>query len=161
MCRLRAQLRRLLPAASLLVLPALGCGDSSEVGKTYPVAGKITLDGEPLTAASTVVLFKPDAARGNSSPFEPTGTVDGEGKYTLVTKGKKGAPPGWYKVTVTATGGLFEATKGPTKRHPGPRSLLPARYGQAATTPFSIEVVEYPAPDSYDLRLTAGAPPGG
>src|SRR5262245_27234201 len=98
--------RKALPWVSaafpLLALLAAGCADSG-VGKTYPVRGKVTIDGVPLTAPNTVILFKPDTAKGNNSPFEPTGTVDGEGNYTLRTKGKKGAPPGWYRVAVTAT----------------------------------------------------------
>ena len=53
-----------------------GCGDTSGVGRTVPVAGRITLNGAPLTATTTVVLFKPDPAKGNVSPWEPTGTVD-------------------------------------------------------------------------------------
>ena len=76
--------------ALLIAFAASGCGDSSGVGRTVPVAGQITLDNTPLTATNTVVLFKPDAAKGNACPWEPTGTVDGQGNYTLSTKGKRG-----------------------------------------------------------------------
>jgi hypothetical protein len=141
-------------AALLLALAAAGCGDASGVGRTLPVAGRITLDGTPLTAATTVVLFKPDAARGNAAPWEPTGTVDAQGNYTLNTKGRRGAPPGWYKVTVTAVEAQANAVKGKRLQLPTPRSLVPARYGQAATTPLAVEVVENPTPDAYDLKLT-------
>jgi hypothetical protein len=144
----------LFPAALLFVFLASGCGDASGVGKTLPVTGKVTLDDAPLTAASTIILFKPDDAKGNTSPFEPTGTVDDQGNYTLSTRGKKGAPPGWYKVIVTATEARPEQAMGPRHHHPTPRSLLPARYGQAATTPLAIEVVEQPASGAYDLKLT-------
>src|SRR5437588_5719848 len=89
--------------AFLFTWLAFGCGDDSGVGKTFPVEGRVTINQEPLTAKSTVVLFKPDAAKGNTSTFEPVGTVDENGNYTLMTQGKKGAPPGWYKVVVTAT----------------------------------------------------------
>jgi hypothetical protein len=108
------------PLIVAVTLAASGCGDASGVGKTFPVAGRITLDGEPLTAASTVVLFKPDAAKGNASPWEPTGTVDGQGNYTLHTKGKRGAPPGWYKVVVTAFKAQADAVKGPRTQFPPP-----------------------------------------
>jgi hypothetical protein len=145
------------PVAALLVaFAASGCGDASGVGKTLPVAGRITLDGVPLTAATTVVLFKPDKAKGNASPWEPTGTVDNQGKYTLNTKGKRGAPPGWYKVIVTAVEAQPNAVKGKRLQLPTPKSLVPARYGQAATTTLAVEVVESPGPEAYDLKLVGG-----
>jgi hypothetical protein len=146
---------RLPAAAVLLALWAAGCGDAG-VGRTLPVAGQVTLDGGPLTAASTVILFKPDPAKGNASPFEPAGTVDDRGNYTLATKGKKGAPPGWYKVIVTASEPRADAVKGRRQQRPAPKSLVPARYGQAETTPVLIEVVENPASGAYDLKLTSG-----
>ena len=142
--------------AIVLAFAAPGCGDTSGVGRTVPVAGRVTLDGAPWTSASTVILFKPDAAKGNTLPWEPTGTVDSQGNYTLSTKGRRGAPPGWYKVTLTALETRPLETKGPRVKLPTPKSLLPARYGQAATTPLAIEVVDSPAPDAYDLKLTGG-----
>ncbi len=139
----------------LLAIPALGCGDDSGVGRTVPVSGKVILQDEPWTAKTTVVLFKPDASKGNTSSFEPTGTVDAEGNYTLTTKGKNGAPLGWYKVIVTAREDAApEHPKLPTQHRPVARSLLPAKYGQAETSGLSIEVVENPAPGAYDLKLS-------
>jgi hypothetical protein len=134
---------------------ATGCSDASGVGPTFPVVGKMTFNNTPWTAKNTVILCKPDGAKGNKSPFEPSGTVDAEGNYTLTTKGKNGAPPGWYKVVVTAH--EEEAPvhpKGPQSKRPVSKSLLPARYGQAQTTDLSIEVVERPAPGAYDLKLS-------
>jgi hypothetical protein len=144
----------------MLVLAQVCCGDNSGVGKTFPVSGKIRVDGQPLTAATTIVIFKPDTGKGNHSPFEPLGTVDGQGNYSLRTSAKTGAPPGWYKVVVTATEGRQEAGAGPKGRHPGPRSLLDAKYGQAQTTPLTVEVVENPSPGAYDLSLNGTASPG-
>jgi hypothetical protein len=139
--------------AFLAVGPAPGCDDSG-VGRTLPVAGKVTVQGTPLTAKSTVVLFKPDASRGNTSPHEPTGTVDADGNYTLKTKGKKGAPPGWYKVVVTAHDeSPPEHPKDPRHR-PAARSLVPAKYGTEKTSDLAVEVVEGPPPGAYDLKLT-------
>jgi hypothetical protein len=139
----------------LLGFAAAGCADRSGVGPTFPVAGRITLGNEPLTAKNTVVLFKPDASRGNSSPFEPTGTVDEAGNYTVQTRGKKGAPPGWYRVVVTARDEAPpEHPKAGQPHRPVARSLVPARYGQEKTSGLSLEVVESPAPGAYDLKLT-------
>jgi hypothetical protein len=145
--------RRVLPAAMLCLCCAAGC-DSSGVGTTFPVAGQVTLDGRPLAAKSATVLFKPDAARGNKSTFEPVGRVDEDGNYELLTQGKRGAPPGWYKVIVTALNEDPKHPSGPHReRRPVARSLVPARYGLAATTDLAVEVVENPAAGAYDLKL--------
>ena len=144
----------LLSACPLLcALLVAGCGDSRGVGRLYPVTGKIAHNGGPLTVPTTMVLFKPDASRGNASQFEPAGTVDEEGNYTVLTEGKEGAPLGWYKIIVTATSTELEMLHG-KRDHPRPKSLLPAKYGQAKTTDLAVEVVANPTPGVYDLKLT-------
>ena len=158
MSNVPADLVRCLPRVlSGLLLGALaaGCGDASGVGPTFRVTGKVTFNDAPLTAKNTVIVFKPDAARGNTSPFESAGTVDADGNYSLTTRGKNGAPPGWYKVVVTAREEAEPVhPKGPQRHRPVSKSLLPAKYGQAQTSGLSIEVVEGPAPGAYDLKLT-------
>jgi hypothetical protein len=143
-----------------LILPLLaasGCGDRSGVGATWPVSGKATLDGRPLTANATVILFMPDASRGNLSQFVPSANVDQEGNYAVVTKGRKGAPAGCYRVVVTAHEGVVvhPQAAGAQARRPVARTIVPAKYGQEASTDLLIEVVEEPAEGAYDLRLTS------
>jgi hypothetical protein len=153
--------RRRVVLTAILVLPvAAGGCDNSGVGVTYPVVGRVTLDGKPLAAKLGTVLFEPDASRGNRSPYKPVGEIDPDGNYRLMTQGKPGtapkagAPPGWYKVIVTA---LKDDPKHPSGMHrsqrPVAQSLVPARYGQAATTDLTVEVVEGPAEGAYDLKL--------
>lgn len=144
----------LLVSASILAIAVSGCGDSSGVGRTFPVSGKATFENAPLTNKTTIVVFRPDGSRGNTSPFEPTGTVDENGNYALTTKGKSGAPPGWYKVVVTAREEAAPVHPQAPKQHrPVAKSLLPAKYGQAETSGLSIEVVEKPSAGAYDLKL--------
>jgi hypothetical protein len=138
-------------AVLLGALLACGCGGPGVT--TYPVRGSITLDGAPLKAKTTVILFKPDAAKGNTTPFEPTGTLNAAGQYTVSTLGKKGAPPGWYKVVVTATGPPRPAKEDKRRHHPLPVSLVAAKYGQTQTTDLAVEVVAQPAEGAYDLKL--------
>jgi hypothetical protein len=130
-----------------------GCGDESGIGKTVPVHGKITLNDKPLTEPSTIILFKPDKAKGNASAYEPAGTVDAQGEYTVSTKGKKGAPSGWYKVVVTVRPSRVEHAKTTERQKHTESSLLPPKYGRATTTDLEVEVVESPAPGAYDLKL--------
>jgi hypothetical protein len=113
------------------------------------VSGTVAIAGQPLTSGS--VSFHPDASRGNTSQHHPTGTINVDGTYQLYTTGKKGAPPGWYKVLVFATD-----KSGPTGgAHPGmPSSLVHARYGSEKTTDLVIEVVPQPPPGAYDLALS-------
>ncbi|HUY35578.1 MAG TPA: hypothetical protein VMV69_22735 [Pirellulales bacterium] len=152
-CRARAPL-----AIALATVAAFGCGSQSGVGTTYPVSGKVTLDGRPLNLKTTVVLFKPDASRGNESPFSPAAGVDETGAYALTTQGAKGAPPGWYKVIVTAHHGTVEHPKqaeGASARRPVARAAVPSKYGREESTNLMMEVVEKPADGAYDLSLTS------
>jgi hypothetical protein len=140
-------------ALPLLVL-VLGCGDGSPPIRTLPVAGTITVDGEPLRAQEGTVLFKPNKVKGNTTSWEPFGSIDGNGRYSLQTAGKRGAPPGWYRVIVAA----YETP--PTGK---PSAMFkPAhydvrvnrRYGDAKTSGLEVEVVEKPESGPYDLKLT-------
>lgn len=142
-------------AALVAAISVSGCGDASGVGRTVPVTGRLTLDGIPITAKTTIVLFQPDASKGNTSPFEATGTVDAKGNYTLNTKGKIGAPPGWYKVAVSARDDASPVHPKDAKgQRPVAHSLLPSKYGLAKSSGLSIEVVETPAAGAYDLKLS-------
>jgi hypothetical protein len=140
-----------LVAALLLLCLAAGC-DSSGIGRTLPVAGKVFFDGKLWTEKTTRILFQPDGAKGNTTPYQPLGTVDESGNYTVKTRDKAGAPPGHYKVIVSAVGGVKHHSV-PGERRPTAESLLPSRYGKAESTPLSVEVVESPAADAYDLKL--------
>lgn len=130
--------------ACLATLASSGCrSDGSEA--MYPVVGKVTVGGKPLTKGS--VSFRPDAARGNMTLHHPTGEIDAEGNYTLYTIGKKGAPPGAYKVVVMADGNPAPAPGNP------PRWLHHARYIAEHTTDLRKEVTKDPSPGQYDLDL--------
>ena len=151
---------RAAPLLRALVLPflllAAGCGDGG-VGKIYRVEGKVTFNGDPLISKSGVVLFEPDTAKGNTTPFKPAASIDSSGNYTLYTKTRRGAPPGWYKVIVTATASDSvspSTSKKPRHERPVPTSLVPAKYGLAKSTPLNIEVVENPTAGVYDLILS-------
>jgi hypothetical protein len=141
-------------SAFLALLCVSGCGDTTGIGRIYPVSGTITINGQPLIAQTTMILFKPDTSRGNLSRFDPAGTADGDGHYTLSTAGKAGAPAGWYKVVVTATTTEVNLPPGRRRDHPRPKSLVAAKYGQATTTALAVEVVESPGPGAYDLKLS-------
>src|SRR5439155_14704181 len=95
------RMRGRLPAsvsAGLLVCLLAGCGGP----KVVPVIGTATLDGKPL--AGFVVTFNPDADKGHEGRMDCSARLGGEGQYSITMddgfKQYKGAPPGWYKVTL-------------------------------------------------------------
>jgi hypothetical protein len=122
------------------LVTTVGCGGLSVV----PVAGKVTADGRPL--ARGVVSFNPDPAKGNHARVACTGRIQGGGQYELYTddgsRVKKGAPVGWYKVTIATT--------------PGDDAPLPVhnKYLDFDQTDLAIEVTANAGPGAYDLKFT-------
>jgi hypothetical protein len=136
----------------LLALTVIGCGDDG-IGKTYPVSGKVLLNGKPIKVRSGYVVLKPDARKGNTTPFSPAGNIDADGNYVVYTKTRRGAPPGWYRVVVTAVAEAPRPSKNQSHSRPIPRSLVSSRYGDEKSTPLEIEVVDSPAAGAFDLDL--------
>jgi len=131
--------------AGLVVLSlAAGC-NSGGPGRLVAVQGRVTVDGKPLATGS--VVFKPDAAKGNLSKFEPSSTIGANGEYSLFTAEKPGAPLGWYKVGVVAQ-------EADPKNPYSMKSLVPARLSDPETSGLSIEVKDNATAESYDLKLS-------
>ncbi len=88
-------------AWSLLViagcLVAAGCGGSSDRLKVVPVAGIVSLGGQPLAGAT--VSFVPETA--GKGLLSAVGTSDDKGKFKLSAGSYVGLPVGKYKVAVT------------------------------------------------------------
>jgi len=132
---------RLLPG--LLVVTLSACTDDP-VGRTVPVKGKVTVKGVPLKNGS--VAYWPDDGKDKAG-LTPTSQIREDGTYDLITRSKPGAPPGKYKVTVTAQTEV-DSTKAETAK-----SLVPAVYNTKEKTPLVKEVVASPAAGAYDLEL--------
>ncbi|MDX1944742.1 MAG: hypothetical protein SFU86_04985 [Pirellulaceae bacterium] len=129
-------------AATLLLA---GC---SREPSYVPVSGTITEAQRPLGGGT--VSLRPDVEKGNKLFHHPTGMIDPQGRYTLFTNEREGAPAGWYKVVVFSN----ERTEEKGKSHPGmPKSLISTRYNQVQTTPLAVEVKPDAPPGSYDFDL--------
>jgi len=136
-------------ALGVLTLLVVGCGGSGP--KLVPVSGTVMLDTQPLKAGN--VQFVPDATRNKSEEIA-IGEIR-DGKYELSTRGKKGAPLGWYKVVIHSdqfSGDSAAMPKGGTMEMP--KSLINLKYTTPGTTPLSVEVVESPGPDAYTFKVT-------
>src|SRR5438046_2540522 len=128
--------RCFLGVCGLACAALVGCGAGGE--QLAPVTGQVTVDGAPLTTGS--VTYHPDAEKGNNTPHIPIGTLDPDGRYKLVSATKAGAPPGWYKVTVTAQGPID--AKNP---YAPPKHLINPKFSDASTSGLEIEVVDHPS----------------
>jgi hypothetical protein len=124
----------------LLVLACAGCSGQA---KRVPVKGKITVKGKVLPGG--LVVYAPDAEKGNTSATEFRARCTEEGIYELTADGKPGVPPGWYRVTVWAM-------KEPTVAKP-PEWLAHPRYADAKTSGLTVEVKEGAATGAYDFDL--------
>lgn len=150
--------RRVCETAIVLGIVALlaGCGDNVDV---VPVSGRITVDGEPLHVGGGLVNFVPIKEKGNTTDLQPAGVVDENGNYEVYysTK-KKGAPPGWYKLQVTASPPGIRHIPLPGERKKKKGSLPPPpfdrKYMRFADSGLELEVVRNPSPGAYDLKLT-------
>lgn len=138
-----------LVVCSLAVLA--GCGGPANKLGTVAAGGTVTYRAAAL-AGATVTLAPQQGQR------PAVGLSDGAGRFRLTTLATgDGAMPGGYKVTVTKTDEAVvpknvaemtveemrayeaEIMKGPPDFRE-PDQLLPARYGDQATTPLSCEV---------------------
>jgi hypothetical protein len=124
----------------------VGCGASGPT--TYPVSGKVTIDGEP--AKEVRVDFYPV----DSTNQMASGQVSENGTYTLFTGqiGKEGAMAGKYKVVLapltTDTSYMDSGTDPTTQPQEG---AVPEEYTKESTTPKEVEVK--PGPNSIDIEI--------
>ena len=138
-----AFLRRGMACLFLVLTGSLvGCGGV----KLEPVEGKAMADGKPVTNGS--LLFKPDAAKGNTSTLEPAGQIDSSGNYKMFTNHKPGAPAGWYKVIVIATEPID-----PKDPYAPRKSFVDGKYNGEQTTDLALEVIANAPPGAYDLKM--------
>jgi hypothetical protein len=128
--------RRTLSVFALCVLSisAPGCGGGGLQENHVPVAGVVTLDGQPLEGAEINFLHEK----------HPVGMITGPGgKYNIPT----GVVPGTYKVTVSKQEGLEDVPEGVavapmpggTKENP---ETLPPHFSNPRLTKLQITVPE-------------------
>jgi hypothetical protein len=89
----------------------------------------------PAGQIGTQVVGRPELMGG-------IGFVDAEGRFDLMTNGQMGAYVGRHKVMVLLMSGV------------PPRSLLPAEYGTASTTPLEMNVTGDPEQNQFEFHLT-------
>jgi len=117
-----------------------GCGGPNAA----KVAGRVTLDGQPL--ANATVTFHPVGKAGAIA----YGTTDADGRYELATGSDAGLTPGEYNATVLATvevapaGALAETTF---------KTISPAKYADATRSGLTFTVKR--GSNDFPLTLTS------
>ena len=115
------------------------------------------MDGNPLSGAS--VTFVPQSSEGTTA----AGFSDAEGRFRIQTV--QGAPdggttPGEYRVTVTKiesvpTGRKTVNSDGETIEETAERSIVPAIYASAESTPLLVSITK--GKNSVTLELDSSA----
>jgi hypothetical protein len=135
---------RLRSISSLLLALLLGCSDGSG---WPPVAGVVTLDGQPVCDAG--VLFVPLEAGPTA-----TATTDAAGRFQLTSAGKSGAPCGRYRVAISKQEIAGNCDAGPMPLLPAKnvavKWLVPRKYSTADTSGLEAAV----SPEQYEFTFT-------
>jgi hypothetical protein len=149
-----------LAAAAVLAAGCSGRAESKYAALLVPAAGRVTIAGQPLAAAT--ILFIPLA--NVAGEVGATAFTDADGRYNALTPLPKtaarrstGMVPGRYRVVVQKLampdGGPVPADMADSDAlAAGARNALPGRYSAAETTPLEVEVPAGGA-DGLDLDI--------
>jgi len=133
---------RICALCCLVALANWGCGQVKEtIPDLVPVSGKVMYQGKPL--ADAIVTFF--SAEGEEEPTElnniyrPSGKTNAQGEYELAWGEHPGAPPGNYRVCISATH-LVPDPNDPAEQIN--ESLIPTEYNGAKTSGLKADVKE-------------------
>lgn len=134
------------------LLGVVGCGGGSGAEGYVPVSGNIKVDDQ--TASNAEVTFIP---QGNTPGNGGTGVTDSTGRYEISSpQGKKGLPPGKYKVTVSRR--LNPDGSPPDPNTPpiesNARETLPPKYVDREKTELTANISEGDK-RSFDFSLAS------
>lgn len=152
------------------LLAVIGCGKD-----TYPVKGRVTIDGKPVKKAT--VRFLPD---NEQAPRLAWGLTNDNGEFTMSTfKPDDGVLPGAYRVTINNPENTPEPLGPPSgneednakamkmyrelweqmKKRPQVKGELPVLYGDLESTPLKFSVPAGGERADFDLKTDTGVAP--
>ena len=144
---MRLRLSRALALFTLLILAAFswGCGSESERPATFPVQGKVSYKGQPVTKGT--VTFESDGGQTATGEIQPDGT------YKLSSFAKDdGALPGHHKVMVIANDADPTLMPGSSPGYKPPKDLVPKKYSQFDTSGLEATVAKDKTSYEFDLK---------
>lgn len=128
----------------VLMVSLSGCGAPIT---TYPVSGRVTLDGQPLPGGS--ILFEPVS---NSAGYSSRGLIQEDGSFQLTTFIQHdGAPAGQYRVAVIPR--AEELIDDPNYQ---PKNPFPEHLRSLERSGLRFEVREQS--NDIDVRLSSQSP---
>jgi hypothetical protein len=125
-----------------------GCSGGTPL---YPVSGKVTHKGSPLSGA--LVTFHPKDSNDPRAE-RPTGYTNEDGTFKLTTGQKEGAPAGQYVVTVICTRKVQTENKGKIFNTGGTDEtvdILGGAYANPQASKITVEVK--PGPNEVPINL--------
>ncbi len=129
---------------ALILGTMAGCSESIDRPKTFPVSGKVTYKGQPVTRGT--ITFQPD--QGQAAVAE----IQSDGTYHLSTFGEAdGAAAGHYRVYVISNTADPNLMPGSSPGWKPPKDLVPAKYGKAETS--GLETTVSDGKKEYDFNL--------
>jgi hypothetical protein len=149
-------------AAVIFALSLIGCTQSRDHPPVYPVHGKVTYKGKPITGGTVLYELegggeaKGAAGEPGAGPLRASGRIQTDGTFQLQAfPGVDGLPEGHYKVGITSRlgrteVGIFDPESKIKKGNP---DVLRGRYTDPKTSGLRDEVVkDRPNEPSFNLQ---------
>lgn len=139
---------------AVVALPS--CSDSRKFPKTYPVKGKILVNGQP--ANDCQIYLRASAAGSPATQVTPNAVTSTNGEFQITSfRAKDGAPEGEYVVTIE-----WRERSGLTKQEFEGPDQLGGDYARADKTKnlpgFVVKVAKQPLElPPFELKQTAEA----
>jgi len=116
-----------------------------------PVRGQIHFGNKPLELLDDdfgKIWLYPNRAKGNDFADIPAGTISEDGSFTIFTRGKEGAPAGWYRVVL-----LANRTRDPEHPNQKRKTVIPRAFNNPDETTLEILVEEKEEGFEYDISI--------
>lgn len=153
---LTASAGRICSSAVCLAILVAAAGCTGETGSTtFPVTGKVLVDGEPREGLA--VIFLPDGSKGTTG-VSANATTDSQGQFTLKTLSPAGEQPGaiagHFVVTVACPfSGSNPSGEGEEQSTP---CSVGAQFSNYDKTPLKAEVkADASAPQTFTFEVTS------
>jgi len=135
-----------------LLLVAIALAGCDGGPKFVKAGGTVKYKDKPIPGADIILM-----SDASSSPS--TARTDDQGRFTVSTDGKPGAPMGSYRVAITAARNKREVSPGEAlsmtseQIYANHETLIPVKYNNLITSGLSATVSDDPAKNEFSFEL--------